>query len=194
MDRSLNLLVGGLALIGGGACSDPASLPAQAGMAIEIFGGSSCLIGASPPFAIPTGSYPILMANCDSNSGCGGGDDARVVDGDPDTDVSCTVSANDNLVSVSGSLGKASVVSFSVSGEFPPTGCPRATAGAIENKCARVAQRNNQSQAQLEGDCYLDVEFVKGGAIYAKFDCDALTEDATSCPARGAFVFENCRK
>jgi hypothetical protein len=187
MNRSFNLLAGGLALIGGAACSDPASRPAQAGMAIEIFGGSGCLIGASPPFAIPSGSYPTLMST-------GGTDDDRVVDGDPDVDVSCRVSASNELVSLTGSLRKTSVVSFSASGEFPPAGCPRTTAGSIENKCVHVSQRNNQSGAALAGDCYLEVKFVKAGALYAKFDCDELIEDTTACPAQGAFVFENCDK
>jgi hypothetical protein len=162
------------------SCSDPADPPPQAAIYIEV-GGASCNT-QPPPYSLPSG--PDAVQAIRTNGGVApDGTTYRVVDGDKDVEVQCTVSPGADTITLNGRLAKSRSVSFNVRGDITTSG------GTVQ-----LSEWDNNRVATLSGECTLTNQHVSAGAIWANFTCPALTEGMNTCSANGVFVFENCNE
>jgi hypothetical protein len=114
-----------------------------------------------------------------------------IADGEKGVKAACTV-AGAGQYSVSGAVSQ-NALSFSVNGQIASTG---AGSGSIT---VQAPLANGSLSSPVGMPCTLTaVETgagfqVKAGAVWARFDCQAVTQPPSdSCRADGEFVFENC--
>jgi hypothetical protein len=177
------------------SCSDPPTPPAQAAVAITIgVGAGACRIAGgeitTPPDKPGNVGEVSGALSCNlQTAGCS--PDAHVVvQGDPNTTVTCSVAPNGASFDVSVSVISGSRMSFSASGSVNTDG------GALA-----VYEFDQSTQATLSDPaCAITIlnnlGTVKKGAIWARFNCSNFTDPTaaggTSCNATGEFIFENC--
>lgn len=161
-------------------CSDPATLPPKAAMAIDLGPPAAGTTGGCPTqhaYSIPDNEFSDIMNT--------GSPDVRVTDGKNDVSVDCRVADSGGTFSIFGQIKKTGA-NFAVSGE----GITESGGGM-----ASIAEKDPNS-IQGSGVCALTVKSLHGGAIWAQFQCDAFNENngLGRCSSNGAFIFENCQK
>jgi hypothetical protein len=133
--------------------------------------------------------------NCDLSMGCKP-DDYIVVDRDPGTSVSCTVSPAGENFNVLLSLDVDGSATNDASGQFGVAGLVSKTGGTvIINESNSVARGGGQ-----QSDCVVKIASPGGviatGKIWGSFDCPAFRDERnlgdTGCELKGEFLFENC--
>lgn len=170
----------------GASCSDPAGALPQGAIYIVVSPqdapppGTACSADGLP-YSLPSGSQAVDAIRRNGGQG-DDGEIYRVVDGDKDVDVSCTVKDGDTIT-LEGTIDKKHSVSFSVRGNISPTG------GTVN-----ISELDNNRVGRLSGECTVETEYVAAGAIWAHFTCPAFSAGTDQCQARGTFVFENCKK
>jgi hypothetical protein len=169
-------------------CSDPAPAPAQGALHVVVSPrseGSCPALGIQ--YSLPSGPDALHAIVTSGGENRSTGEVYRVVDGDPDVRVSCTVRQIDETTfELNASLRKRRSVNFSVSGTISTSG------GGVELSEWDI-QSNLPATAGGE-DCTIDLtdRYIAPGAIWARFTCPQFNDGLIQCQANGHFVFENC--
>jgi hypothetical protein len=137
-------------------------------------------------FSMPAGddAFSSILA-CGGNKIRCGSDDYRVDGGEPGTTLTCTVSPS-GKVRLHGRVSQSNGTHFEVDGDIDASGGPVTIS-------ARAASDGGAITLEPTACRVTKVEFLIPGSIWANFDC-APSSDASTCAARGTFVFENCVK
>jgi hypothetical protein len=167
-------------------CSDPAPAPAQGAIVFTMSNSPTCTTAQGRVYSLPSGPDAVNAIRTSAGEDRATGESYRVVDGDPDIDVSCTVSkVDDTTFRVEGSLRKAGSVRFSVRGTVNASGGD-VTVSEWDNLNGLVGP--------VTGECTLDLtdKYLSEGAIWASVTCPSLKENLNDCRGSGTFIFENC--
>ena len=162
--------------LGAAACSDPVSPPAQAAIAIQKRSVSDCFQIADNTLSEPEGTEAFIAI---MNQSTPPPDDIRIVDGEGGATVSCDVSGSGTF---RGNL-RTSRTSFVVT-DGQASG---------DTGTALITQWDHVSQETLTGSCTLGIKSLRGGAVWASFDCPMFNAPPTiNCAGSGVLIFENC--
>jgi hypothetical protein len=167
----------------------PPDLPSAAAVITVVPGTGATCSAAHGELQFPRDQRVVDRLLCDLSTDCKP-DDYKIVSGDHQTTVECTVSRTGDSYSVSASLSLQGDT-INLTGAVSPIG------GTVQ-----LAHYSTATQITLQGDCTLTILSNRGlvapGKLWAQFSCAALRDPHSAssdvCHTFGAILFENCTK
>jgi hypothetical protein len=167
--------------------ADAGTVKARAAIEITVSPGEGTCNATHGVLAIPQDARTHDALACDLSTGCNPGEFVAV-DGEPGTDIRCTITSVGDEYSV------RATVSYEQS-NLAASGTISKTGGTLAMNHFSVV-----TGTTLQGECTITIQpnrgAVKPGALWAQFDCPSFIDPGAaggmSCAAQGMLLFEHC--